>query len=252
MKKKLMNKFKIFTFQSDSSKGIIKVVKKALKDNDSLLELKLSKIDMDMYELRTITDATTLKKSSKLTSDEQKYIDLLKANDEKAELLSYKYKDNKRVILTAIRECNVGFSFVFEKLRKDREVVISAIRKNSEDFQYLSKKFRSDKEILMIAISKNYPVWILDFADKKLFSDKEVVMMAVKNTKGALKYASKELRSDKEVVMTAVSKNGVELQYASLEVRADREVVALAIANYSYALMYASKELQIMLGKKGQ
>ena len=134
IEKKLMNKFKIFTFQSDSSKGVIKVVKKALKDNDSLLELKLSKIDIDTYELRTITDATTLKKSSKLTNDEQKYIDLLKANDEKAELLSYKYKDNKRVTLTAIRECNVGFSFVFEKLRKDREVVISAIRKNSEDF----------------------------------------------------------------------------------------------------------------------
>ena len=162
------------------------------------------------------------------------------------EYLSTTMKDNRRVVLAAVRSYRPALQHASARLRADKTVVLEAVRRSGLALQHASEELREDVVVVLEAVSKHQDA--LKYASKQLRKNKLVVLTAVSVYGAALEHASKALKADKEVVLAAVSNDGLALQHASAELKADREVVRKALESTSgpttTVLGYASEELQ--------
>ena len=101
----------------------------------------------------------------------------------------------------------------FDNFRDDKEVVLEAVKNYGQALKYTSEPLRNDKEIVLEALKTNG--WALEYASNSLKNDKDVVLKAVKTNGLALHHASDKLKNDKEIVLEAVKTNGLALHYAS-------------------------------------
>ena len=84
-----------------------------------------------------------------------------------------------------------------EELKNDKEVVMEAVRDEWRALEYASEELRGDKELVMEAVRNDGRA--LEYASEELRGDKELVMEAVRDRGEALGYASKELQKDPEL-----------------------------------------------------
>lgn len=82
--------------------------------------------------------------------------------------------------------------------REDREVMLAAVRDNGLFLSYASDALRNDREIVLAAVRQDGMA--LSYASPALQNNRDVVMTAVRQNGGALQYASETLRSDREIV----------------------------------------------------
>lgn len=121
---------------------------------------------------------------------------------------------------TAIKYLNNGVPFsrkLFELFRDDKEVVLIAVRKSGATLQFASDRLRDDKEVVLEAVKQNNLA--LGYASKRLKDDKEVVLEAVNINGKVLCFASDNLRDDVEVAMNAIKKNDLALKSVSERIR---------------------------------
>ncbi|KAG2378497.1 hypothetical protein C9374_008136 [Naegleria lovaniensis] len=128
------------------------------------------------------------------------------------------------------------------EFRNDREIVLEAVKKYGSAFQYASQELRNDREVVLEAVNQNG--WALQHASQELRNDREIVLKAVNQNGSALQFASQELRNDREIVLKAVNQNGDALLFVSQELKNDREIVLEAVKQNEDAFVCASKELQ--------
>jgi CxxC motif-containing protein len=125
-------------------------------------------------------------------------------------------------------------------LRNDKEVVLVAVKKYGLPLEFVSAELKNDKEIVLSAVSNCGSA--LNYASVELKNDKEVVLAAVSNHGWALKYASDELKNNKEVVLAALSNRGIALNYVSLKLRTDyttmKELFMLAMKTFYNSTEY--------------
>ncbi len=103
------------------------------------------------------------------------------------------------------------------ELRNDKEVVLEAVKQYGWALSYASKELRNDKEVVLEAVKKDGRA--LEYASKELQNDKEVVLEVVKKDGWTLEFTSKELQNDLDVVLTAVKQNRSVIQYASVSIQ---------------------------------
>ena len=80
--------------------------------------------------------------------------------------------------------------YVSDKLKDDKEVVIEAIKRNGLALEFASDRLKDDKDIVIEAVKNNG--FALEFASDRLKNDKEIVFNAVKNNIYSLKFANKK------------------------------------------------------------
>jgi hypothetical protein len=125
-----------------------------------------------------------------------------------------------------------------ERLRDNKVVVLAALRKKPAEFRWASDKLRADFDVTLAAVT--YIGWNLGEADQTLQDNINVVLAALNQNGMALAYASTRLRGEKDVVLAAVNHNGEALQYASEGLKDDDDVVGAAIDNTGAAFRNAS------------
>ena len=181
---------------------------------------------------------------------------------------NYHIKNNRTIVINAVRRNGKSIKFATARLQRDPEIVIEAIKNGYsealgylpnglEDYpdivleaiQYESTLYRnlpddykSDRDVILRVINNNCNVFPL--LNKNFLNDREIVFIAVSNNGNLLRYASKNLRNDHEIVLTAVRNNGEALEYALDKAKDNREIVLEAIYNNNNAFVYASDRLK--------
>ena len=126
-------------------------------------------------------------------------------------------RNNKDVVLIAVRQDGNALQFATAEMQQDREVVLAAVTSHGRALEYGGRDYRNDKEIVITAVSQEGSAGAIKFASPVLQADKEVAMAACANDNfgEALQYCSEELRNDREVVLAAVKANSNNFQRAS-------------------------------------
>jgi hypothetical protein len=117
---------------------------------------------------------------------------------------SYRLKNNKYIVLTAIQHCYMGHAFKYasELLKNNKEVVFAAIKKWHYMLTYASDFLKDDKEIGLFIVKNNR--FGLSYLSEKLKNDYDIVLAAVSNSECALYYASNRFKNNETIVLTAL------------------------------------------------
>ena len=177
--------------------------------------------------------------NEKMTKEQA--LQLIQSGDKSLEALSDELRNDRKVVLAAIKKEGYKLEYASDELRNDREIVLAALSNYGNALEYASDELRNDRELVMAAINNGAN---LKYASEELRNDIEFVSAAIKEGYVILEYASKELQNNRDIVMAAVEDYGGNLQYASEELRIDREIVLVAVKNSGGALQYASEELR--------
>lgn len=104
-----------------------------------------------------------------------------------------------------------GFAAVSNEFRDDKQIVLAAIKKSIYSFEYASERLRNDKEVVMAAIKREDINPIdpffgigLKYASDTIRDNREVVLAALKRDGRFLEFASDRLKKDEELVLTAL------------------------------------------------
>lgn len=127
--------------------------------------------------------------------------------------------------------------------RQDRRVVLEAVKQDWMAvlfvFDFLSPDRVADQEIVLTAVRQDGMVLAFVPAGFLSWENKNIVIDAVKQNGMALQYAL-SWRQDNQVVVEAVKQNGMALQYASDDLRKDFGVVGEAVQQNAEALEFVS------------
>lgn len=124
---------------------------------------------------------------------------------------------------------------VAKYVKNDRELLLAAVKENGLVIAFVNEKFSGDKEVVLAAVNSYGDA--LAFASDGLKNDVEVVIATVKNNGSALQFASNRLRDNKKVVRSAIrSSSGLAYKYCSVRMQRDADVINLAsnrLKNYN-------------------
>lgn len=159
---------------------------------------------------------------------------------------NYKNIENKDVILEIIEryhfdDCSF-LSHLANDLRDDKEVVLAAIKKNANTIMYASKRLRDDDFIVFEAVNRSGSV--LKYASDRLKDDRDIVMTAVKEYGTAIEYASLRLKNDREIALEAVKNESYAFDHVSSGIKNDKEIAMIAVKQNGYLFAQLSKELK--------
>lgn len=129
-----------------------------------------------------------------------------------------------------------------EVLREDREVILAAVRRSGLALKCAAPECQGDKEVVLEAVCQNGNA--LEFASAELQADRDIVLAAVARRGDALRLAAPALRADRDVVLAAVSRRGEALRHADPALRADRQIVLAAVRQSAEAFEYAAPGLK--------
>jgi hypothetical protein len=105
---------------------------------------------------------------------------------------------DKSLIIEVVGAAVYPFTLQYapKKLREDKDVVLAAVKKNGRALEFASKELRADPEVVSAAVRQDGCA--LQCASKELQGDREIVLAAVSESNWALEYASKELQEDRD------------------------------------------------------
>jgi hypothetical protein len=89
--------------------------------------------------------------------------------------------------------------YASDRIKNDREVILNAVKNNGKILRFASDELKNDREIVLIAV-KNWGL-SLQYGSKNLRADKEVVLAAMKENSLAFKYADESLKTDKDILL---------------------------------------------------
>ena len=98
-----------------------------------------------------------------------------------------------------VKQGGWNLDYADKKLKNDKEVVLAAVKQDSRALQFADKKLKNDKEVVLAAVKQDGLA--LKYADKKLKANKEVVLAALKQEVSAHQYVDEKLKGDKDVVL---------------------------------------------------
>ena len=90
-----------------------------------------------------------------------------------------------------------------ESLKNNRAIVLAAVRQDGWALQHASESLKDDEEIVLAAVRQNG--YVLQCASESLKDDGEIVLAAVRQNGYAFKYASKRLKNDPDVILAALT-----------------------------------------------
>lgn len=115
---------------------------------------------------------------------------------------------------------------VADKFKNNKELVLIAIRNNVDALQYASDELKNNKEIAINAINIYY--LSLKYLSNNIKDNKKLVLHSINIDGRALYYASDRLKNDKQVVLSAVKKYPDTIECASDRLKADKDIILSA------------------------
>ena len=109
------------------------------------------------------------------------------------------HAEDKEYLLKVVadKETAPFLEFATEALRDDKEIILTAVKKEGQALYYASEKLRDDREVVLEAV-KNKGL-IYKYASKRLRADKELAIEAIHNDKRAYSYVVEELKEDESI-----------------------------------------------------
>ena len=159
-------------------------------------------------------------------------------------------EQEEKIFETIARTCNISNAqhqilneWANDSIRDDKEVLLTAVKVDGGALEFASNRLKDDKDVLLAAVSQ--AGWTGCYASDNLRNDKDVILTAVKNDGQVLYYASENLIDDKDVVLAAVTQKPRILKYASLRLRTDKDVAKAAVSKGKKKVIgYLAPELQ--------
>ena len=130
--------------------------------------------------------------------------------------------DKKKVLAAVNFSIGDKLEYASDALRNDKEVVLAAVKLDGRALKYASADLKNDKDVVLAAMKQNG--WALCWAGDDLRNDKVIVLAAVKQHGIILFYASADLKNDTDVVLAAVKQNGMALKFASAKLKKDPDI----------------------------
>ena len=195
------------------------------------------------------------------------------------EYTSKELKNDKEIVLAAVKQQGNALEFASKELQQDEEVALASLENYWEypPVDYIDEKLLQNKDFIVKAAAvddfilyafrydETLKHWCSDidvviaamgksgdainFMDDKLFDDRDFVLKLVEVRNSAFRYSNKKFFDDKEIILKAVKTNGNALRFATKKLKDDEETVLAAISNKPAAIKYASEKLQKRFGK---
>jgi CxxC motif-containing protein len=112
--------------------------------------------------------------------------------------VSEQFKNDKELVLIAVKERGRVLEYASDELKNDKEIVIEALKNDSSAFRFVSKELQIDKKFIVIVL-KTVP-HILQFVSEEFKDDKDLVLEILKINANVLKFVSARLKNDIEVL----------------------------------------------------
>lgn len=206
-----------------------KLSEEQLKDKEiALLLVKEAEIKLDQLP-------------RKIRQDKEVVLEAVKACGSNLEYAP-QFVSDREVVLSAVKSDGLAIEFSSKRFTDDKEIMLEAVKENGKSLNFASERLREDPEVVLAAVKQNGRS--LEFSSEALKNNKEIVIEAVKESSWAIEYASEELRNDPEIVMEAVKKNGLVLNLISDEMKSNPEIVLEAIKNNGENIKYASETVK--------
>jgi hypothetical protein len=131
----------------------------------------------------------------KLVDDEELVLDIVKQKGQELMYAPDHFKDNKKIVLTAVKNDGLALKNASSRLQNDEEVVMAAVSEKGQAIAFANERFWSDRKA-MLTVVQTYGYGLFKHGSEELKEDKELVLEAVKNNKYVLKYVNQSLRNE--------------------------------------------------------
>jgi Domain of unknown function (DUF4116) len=176
---------------------------------------------------------------------------------------SSELRDNKELVIIALKNCNEAFIYASDRLKDDEEIAALSILKNPDFFARLSPRLRADLQISELAFSKDpkslafclniefilsvvsEDLSVFDNVRDELKSDFEFMRALCLMNENAIvepSVLSKELYESREFALSLVEVNPLLIRCLHPFCLVDLEIVALACTHNPKALIYVTNK----------
>jgi len=143
-------------------------------------ELKTTDVSSDTNKTLTKEEEKWLKKLWKLRDapshviSNNLFIDAAIAiSPTSLEYASDEYKNDKDILMTAIKSEPLALLYASDKLKNDKELVLEAVKGDGNSLQYASETLRNDKEIVLIALKDT--IYASGYIGESLLNDSDIL-----------------------------------------------------------------------------
>ena len=163
--------------------------------------------------------------------------------------LSKRLRDDKELLLLALRQGMTCISMASDRLKNDEEIA-EIVAKDGYAFSHMSDNIKSNKKLILKIIEHEddgYKVYgLFREVSKKFNDDEEVVLAAYKKSYELLRYASNRLKSDKNFIMKCVNNENFwrVFKYINDELKKDKDIYSVALKNCVYSYQYLPEEMK--------
>lgn len=162
-------------------------------------------------------------------------------------------KDNRGLVLAAVRQNGLALEHARGAAREDRDVVLAAVQENGMALRFAPEELRADEEIVAAAVAQN--VEAFNLASHSVNNKEAVIMAAIAlpsdiNARAAqvraavFRNASESLRQDRDFVIRAIKVNWRVLGHVLPEHKSDRDICLVAAARCGEALTLVDPSLR--------
>jgi hypothetical protein len=161
--------------------------------------------------------------------------------------VSDRLKNNRDFAFLMVKFHPNSIFSVSSTLRNEKKIVLSIVKENGLLLQGVNERFKSDPEVVGTAI--NNVIGAFQYAAYTLRGSRDFVQnIAIPKSAYALKYLSEELKNNEIILRLAVLKDPAAFEYAGEKARTklsnDKTLFMTLIAKDWKAIEYASAELQ--------
>jgi hypothetical protein len=134
-------------------------------------------------------------------------------------------KDDKEVVLTAVKKISWTLEFASDRLKDDKDVVLASIKEYEHGLKFASERLRDDDKIIMKAIKKHCG---MKFASERLKDNDEFVFNATRINDYCFKDASERLKNNKNYILKVLKEVPDVWRHVSDEIKSDNEFTFIA------------------------
>ena len=163
--------------------------------------------------------------------------------------ISVYLKNNKKLMILAIKMYSYIFSYASDKLKHDEEFIIAALKNDHENIYYVPQDMLFNKKIAITLFQTQIGKTTIYQTDLNLFppiiqSDKEVAHYAVKANSRNFKFVSNELKDDKEISLIAITQQPHMFELVSSRLVSDKDFICTAVELNTRNLEFVSNKFK--------
>lgn len=129
------------------------------------------------------------------------------------QFVSYELRDDYEIIMKAVNAAGIALDYASERLKNNKDIVLAAMRNQAWSLKAASEELRSDATIFLEAIKSD--IRNLQFASSILKNDYHFIFQGVNMQGVALQHASKDLKQNLDIILAALNENLDAGQYIS-------------------------------------